>query len=187
MGFARTGTGLGGEAGTVPAKTAPWLRTPSGRVIEPIYNGPKPEHVTLVSANSDLYPKRGFATAIAHPNSFGLRHFPIPSSTRRKHCDSRCTRFRVSSSCHEDLPEHLGLPRGLLEPCLDLFPPKGHLQTELQNERTAGRRLKVAFTGELRSEQKEALKQILAHDTGVLAASTAFGKTVIAAKSHCQP
>jgi superfamily II DNA or RNA helicase/very-short-patch-repair endonuclease len=44
-----------------------------------------------------------------------------------------------------------------------------------------GRRLDVRSHGELRPEQKSAAEGMLAHDTGVLAATTAFGKTVVAA------
>lgn len=40
--------------------------------------------------------------------------------------------------------------------------------------------LDVAFHGELRPEQKAALSALCGHDTGVLAAGTAFGKTVVA-------
>jgi superfamily II DNA or RNA helicase len=39
----------------------------------------------------------------------------------------------------------------------------------------------VAFHGELRPEQKAAADAMLAFDTGVLSATTAFGKTVVAA------
>lgn len=39
----------------------------------------------------------------------------------------------------------------------------------------------MTFHGELRREQQIAATAMLAHDTGVLAATTAFGKTVIAA------
>jgi superfamily II DNA or RNA helicase len=39
----------------------------------------------------------------------------------------------------------------------------------------------VAFQGELRPEQKSAAEAVSRHDTGVLAATTAFGKTVVAA------
>ena len=45
----------------------------------------------------------------------------------------------------------------------------------------AERPLHVTFQGELRPEQTAAADAMLAHDTGVLAATTAFGKTVIAA------
>src|SRR5260370_1726376 len=39
----------------------------------------------------------------------------------------------------------------------------------------------LEFRGELRQEQLLAARAILAHDIGVLSATTAFGKTVIAA------
>ena len=39
----------------------------------------------------------------------------------------------------------------------------------------------VTFQGTLRPEQKAAADSMLGHETGVLAATTAFGKTVVAA------
>ena len=39
----------------------------------------------------------------------------------------------------------------------------------------------MKFQGELRQEQKTAADAMLRHETGVLAATTAFGKTVVAA------
>lgn len=47
--------------------------------------------------------------------------------------------------------------------------------------RNPGQLLKATFQGELRPEQIVAAQAMLAHDTGVLAATTAFGKTVVAA------
>jgi superfamily II DNA or RNA helicase len=51
----------------------------------------------------------------------------------------------------------------------------------VRDERFNGRSLSVSFRGELRPEQQAAAQALLAHDTGVLSATTAFGKTVIAA------
>jgi superfamily II DNA or RNA helicase/very-short-patch-repair endonuclease len=51
----------------------------------------------------------------------------------------------------------------------------------LRDERCGGTPLKVSFCGTLRPEQQTAAEALLRHDTGVLAATTAFGKTVIAA------
>lgn len=45
-----------------------------------------------------------------------------------------------------------------------------------------GKGISVAFNGNLREEQVPAAEAMLKHNTGVLAATTAFGKTVIAAK-----
>ncbi|HEY0372861.1 MAG TPA: DEAD/DEAH box helicase family protein [Thermoanaerobaculia bacterium] len=51
----------------------------------------------------------------------------------------------------------------------------------VRDERVGGVPLRATFRGELRPEQQIAANAMLAHDTGVLAATTAFGKTVVAA------
>ena len=51
----------------------------------------------------------------------------------------------------------------------------------IRDERRDGSPLEVKFQGELRQEQKTAADAMLRHETGVLAATTAFGKTVVAA------
>lgn len=56
-----------------------------------------------------------------------------------------------------------------------------HIPYTLEDQRQAGRRIDVAFRGELRTEQRPAAEALLAHDIGVLSATTAFGKTVVGA------
>src|SRR5207302_100506 len=51
----------------------------------------------------------------------------------------------------------------------------------LRDERCAGLPLEAGFRGELRSGQLAAAQAMLARDTGVLSATTAFGKTVVGA------
>jgi superfamily II DNA or RNA helicase/very-short-patch-repair endonuclease len=51
----------------------------------------------------------------------------------------------------------------------------------VRDQRDPGQLLKATFQGELRPEQIVAAQAMLAQDTGVLAATTAFGKTVVAA------
>ena len=55
-----------------------------------------------------------------------------------------------------------------------------------RDERCGGTSLDVAFRGELRPEQQAAADALLKHETGVLAATTAFGKTVVAASLIAQ-
>ena len=55
------------------------------------------------------------------------------------------------------------------------------IKTEVIDERFAEVPINAKFIGELRPEQQVAADALLGHDTGVLAASTAFGKTVVAA------
>src|SRR3990167_4426384 len=56
------------------------------------------------------------------------------------------------------------------------------IKLEIVDKRNEGASLKTKFLGELTPPQKRALKELEKYDTGVLAATTAFGKTVIAAK-----
>jgi superfamily II DNA or RNA helicase/very-short-patch-repair endonuclease len=83
-------------------------------------------------------------------------------------------------SCAEEHPLHIGLPRGCLDEIQDLLGSLG-IEYVLRDERHPGVPLGVSFQGTLRPQQAVAAKALAGHDQGVLAATTAFGKTVVAA------
>src|SRR5690606_35631871 len=56
-----------------------------------------------------------------------------------------------------------------------------NVRTNVLDERCPGKTLETGFTGTLRPEQIRAGEAMLNHDFGVLAATTAFGKTVVTA------
>ncbi|MCP3430673.1 TOTE conflict system archaeo-eukaryotic primase domain-containing protein [Stutzerimonas stutzeri] len=82
--------------------------------------------------------------------------------------------------CAENFPQHIALPRGCLDDVRALLHDNG-IELVLHDERFAGEPIDVHFAGTLRPDQEAALEGMLAHDTGVLCAPTAFGKTVTAA------
>jgi superfamily II DNA or RNA helicase len=82
-------------------------------------------------------------------------------------------------SCAELFSKHIALPRGCLDAVLDVLGALG-VRILLRDERQNGSDIGVQFLGELTLEQETAAKDLLAHDAGVLAATTAFGKTVVA-------
>jgi superfamily II DNA or RNA helicase len=84
-------------------------------------------------------------------------------------------------SCAELFPKYVALPRGCLDDLFGLLGEVG-IKAELRDERQKGQPLGTRFLGELTPEQDEAAAALLKHDIGVLAATTAFGKTVVAAK-----
>ena len=63
----------------------------------------------------------------------------------------------------------------------DLLVSNG-IRPELRDERYGGTPLGTRFLGTLTEEQQAAVDALMAHDTGVLAATTAFGKTVVACR-----
>lgn len=80
----------------------------------------------------------------------------------------------------EETEEYIGLPRGAKESLEALLAHCG-CQYHFVPEYNCGAPVEVEFEGALREEQKIAAQALLVHDTGVLSATTAFGKTVIAA------
>jgi superfamily II DNA or RNA helicase/very-short-patch-repair endonuclease len=80
----------------------------------------------------------------------------------------------------EEHSQHISLPRGCLEDVREVLTDL-NIRPVIRDERFSGHPLHATFQGELRTEQKLAAEAILKHDTGVLAATTAFGKTVVAA------
>ena len=83
-------------------------------------------------------------------------------------------------ACAELLSDHIALPRGCREPLEELV---AGLNVDLRwrDERNAGSGIETRFLGALTKEQDTAVTALLLHDTGVLAATTGFGKTVVAA------
>lgn len=74
----------------------------------------------------------------------------------------------------------ISLPRGCLDGAMRLLGEHG-IGLDVDDARFPGRGIDVSFHGELRPEQRAAASAILRHDFGILAAGTAFGKTVLAA------
>ena len=78
------------------------------------------------------------------------------------------------------LARYVRLPRGCWDELHSLL--SGHnIEPQVLDERNQGTSLSFRFSGELRSEQKTALKALSAEDVGVLHAPPGFGKTVTAA------
>lgn len=82
--------------------------------------------------------------------------------------------------CAENYPKHIALPRGCLEAAQELLRDNG-IRCDLHDERYEGESIDVSFSGTLRIDQEASVAAMLHHDTGVLCAPTAFGKTVTAA------
>lgn len=82
--------------------------------------------------------------------------------------------------CGYDDGDYICVPRALLEPIVNKF-KENNIEFYITDNRCNGTKLDISFKGELYDEQKEAAKAILAHENGILAATTSFGKTVVGA------
>ncbi len=83
--------------------------------------------------------------------------------------------------CAEDTAEYLCLPRGCEQDLRTIFSGQG-MNVNCLDKTNRGKRIDVAFIGNLRDEQPQVMDRLLEHDIGVLSGTTAFGKTVVAIK-----
>jgi superfamily II DNA or RNA helicase len=157
----------------------PWHDFTSGRkTIKPLA-GPWPKQIRLVIRDLIYIEKEGLPPSILNALT-QLAAFQNPEFYRAQ--AMRLPIFNIPRiiRCAEDFPQYIGLPRGCLEEVLNFFKEGGAAIT-IDDQRNEGTPIKVHFRGELRPGQEEAAKALLDHETGILSAPTAFGKTVIAA------
>lgn len=79
----------------------------------------------------------------------------------------------------EIFDEYIALPRGCENALHDLFTGT-RTKITITDKANHGEEIPVAFNGILREEQQPAADALLEHNIGVLSATTAFGKTVVA-------
>jgi superfamily II DNA or RNA helicase len=157
----------------------PWTAPPSRRRRDSPIAAELPQTIELVLGNQIYIAKDGLHPALRN-RLLRLAAFQNPEFYRAQSMRlSTYDKPRVIA-CAEDHAHHIGLPRGCLDEVRQLLSDLG-VSVTVRDERCSGERLDVRFQGELRAEQKTAAQAMLAHDTGVLAATTAFGKTVVAA------
>ena len=160
-------------------EATPWMAPPSRRRKDTPIAGPLPKTLELTLANQIYIGKEILPPALRN-RLIRLAAFQNPEFYKAQAMRlSTYDKPRIIA-CAEDHPKHIGLPRGCLDDLLQTLSGL-NIKTVVRDQRNPGQPLKATFQGELRPEQIVAAQAMLAQDTGVLAATTAFGKTVVAA------
>ena len=155
----------------------PWTAPPS-RQPKPIpVTGPVPETIELVLNNQIYVAKEGLSPALRN------RLIRIAAFQNPEFYKAQAMRFPTFDkpriiSCCEDFPGHIGIPRGCLDEVLALLRSL-NINANIIDQRFSGHLINVFFKGRLTPEQQTAAENMLSHETGILAATTAFGKTVV--------
>jgi superfamily II DNA or RNA helicase len=157
----------------------PWLMSPSRRPRGRAVIGPLSSEVDLTLAD-EVYIDRTNLPPGMVAQLIRLAAFQNPEFYRAQ--AMRMSTFGKPRivSCAMLHPRHVAVPRGSLDDVVELLRLHG-INSRIDDRRETGTPLSVEFLGTLREEQVAAFNAIAAHDFGVLAATTAFGKTVIAA------
>ena len=158
----------------------PWTVSPSRRKAEQPIIGVMPERVEVVLGNQVYIDRNVLPPALVNrlirlaafqnPEFYAAQAMRLPTFGKPR-----------VISCAELFTKHIALPRGCFDAAIDLLAANG-IRAELRDERCSGTPHGTHFLGTLTPEQQAAVDALIAHETGVLAATTAFGKTVVAAK-----
>lgn len=154
----------------------PWEQTAK---TKPLSIDNPPDQVTLTLANH-IYFKIGEVPPVLIARLRRLASFSNPVFFK-----TQALRFSTHGiprfiSCARIEHGYLALPRGCLDEALALFNEQ-NISVEIDDKREQGIKLKkLNLLVDLRKNQLAAVKAMTRHDSGVLHAPTAFGKTVTA-------
>jgi superfamily II DNA or RNA helicase len=139
-----------------------------------------PSQMTITKANMLFIPKEGCSQRALNQMK-RLAAFKNPEFYKSQ--AMRLSTFNKPRiiSCSEETTDYLCLPRGCEVDLQDLS-AKFNFKIEWDDKTNKGQNINVDFNGQLRGEQPLAIAELLKYNTGVLSATTAFGKTVAAIK-----
>jgi superfamily II DNA or RNA helicase len=81
--------------------------------------------------------------------------------------------------CSALTTKYIILPRGIFKDAAEFLESFG-AKIDLEDKRVTGTKIDAKFVGTLKPDQEKVVKKIIAEDNGIMAAPTAFGKTVTA-------
>ena len=158
----------------------PWKLPPSRQPRRPPMADPMPKTIDVVLADQVYIDRNNLPQSVV-AQLVRLAAFQNPEFYRAQ--AMRLTTYGKPRiiSCAELHSHHVGLPRGCLDEAVELLQSLGS-EIRIKDERHRGERIDAKFLGTLHDTQAAAVAAIEPHDTGVLAATTAFGKTVVGAR-----
>jgi len=157
----------------------PWTLPLSRNHAEKSLDGKMPKRVRVILSSQQFIEKQGLPPALQN-ELIRLAAFQNPEFYRAQAMRMSTYGKPRLIACADDYPRYIGLPRGCFTAAISLLEAQ-NIDVTIEDERYVGTPLEVEFQGRLRLTQPEAVDALLQHDTGLLCAPTAFGKTVVAA------
>jgi len=162
---------------------APWETPPSGEKKNRII-GPFPECIQIVLANQVFIPKDDLSPSLRNA-LIRLAAFQNPEFYQKQAMRMPTYNIPRVICCADDYDNHLALPRGCLDDVKELL-EQLNTKVVISDKQFCGEQIDIKFNGMLYPDQKDAALALLKHHNGVLAATTAFGKTVVACQVMAQ-
>lgn len=162
-----------GELSTT-SESKPW-ETP---VPPKIAHNDFPANPVLIRSNMLYIPLQGLSAKVVN-HLKRIASFKNPEFYARQ--GMRLSTYNIPRiiSCADMEEDYIALPRGCEDAVVALL-EGNQVDYRVEDKTNHGENIAVAFKGQLREEQQAAIASLIAHDNGILNATTAFGKTVTA-------
>ena len=162
-----------GELSTT-SESKPW-ETP---VPPKIAHNDFPANPVLIRSNMLYIPLQGLSAKVVN-HLKRIASFKNPEFYARQ--GMRLSTYNIPRiiSCADMEEDYIALPRGCEDAVVALL-EGNQVDYRVEDKTNHGENIAVAFKGQLREEQRAAIASLIAHDNGILNATTAFGKTVTA-------
>lgn len=138
-----------------------------------------PKKLKIIEKNGLYIEKTNLPSSLVH-QMIQLATFNNPEFFKRQAKRMSTHNTPRMINCSEETDAYIVLPRGCKEQLVNLLTDLS-IEFEFETRTNSGSEIAVSFIGELRSEQETAVTKLLAYSTGILSATTGFGKTVVAA------
>ena len=162
-----------GELSTT-SESKPW-ETP---VPQKISHNDFPANPVLIRSNMLYIPLQGFSAKVIN-HLKRIASFKNPEFYARQ--GMRLSTYNIPRiiSCADMGDDYIALPRGCEDAVVALL-EGNQVAYRVEDKTNYGENITVEFKGKLHEEQKAAIANLIAHNNGILNATTAFGKTVTA-------
>jgi superfamily II DNA or RNA helicase len=140
---------------------------------------PVPGEVRAVVAQRVFVETKGLPAALVNAMK-RLAAFQNPEFYKKQSMRLSTAQTPRVIACAEELPGHIGLPRGCQRDLEELLRENGS-SLRVEDARSLGDPVQFTFQGTLTPLQEQAAKAMLAHDIGVFVAPPGVGKTVVGA------
>lgn len=154
-------------------KTLPWEKKKEEKIPKDL-----PKKIEVVLYDKIYIPKKKL-----HPflkkKFIGLTVFHNPEYYLARNLRKSVQDIPMWIQCFDEDSDFVMLPIGLEETFIEIC-ASYNVKVNIVDKRFQGNSIDVAFHGDLREKQMEAVEKLLAVSNGILHANTAFGKTVTA-------
>ncbi len=157
--------------------SAPWTRLPSGRRRPVVITEPLPKKVRAILGQKFFVEKAALPSPLLNQIK-RLAAFQNPEFYKKQSMRLSTAMTPRVIACAEDLPQHVGLPRGCQLELEGLLREHG-VTLEVEDQRVVGEPVRFRFQGKLTPVQQQAASALLAEDIGVFVAPPGVGKTVV--------